>query len=86
MFGPTTFELKSWAIEIPVECSKDIVEIAFTGSHASYTDADTWYPSWASDGNLYLPWTDGLIGDEECISWNKEQAHTGQAKILGDDP
>jgi hypothetical protein len=33
--------------------------VAFTGRHAEYTGADTWYPSWANDGNLYSPWPDG---------------------------
>ena len=22
---------------------------------------DTWFPSWASDGHLYTPWTDGYV-------------------------
>ena len=35
--------------------------IGFTGRHAEYTQADTWYPSWASDDNMYSPWTDGSV-------------------------
>lgn len=71
---PQYVGLNSWANQVPVEDSQEIVDIAFTGQHAEYTHADTWYPSWASDGNLYSPWTDGSIGDEECISWNNEKA------------
>jgi hypothetical protein len=26
-----------------------------------YTRADTWYPTWAADDNLYSPWTDGYF-------------------------
>ncbi len=83
---PQHVGLNSWFNQLPVEHSKDFVAIGFTGSYANYTDADTWYPTWASDGNLYSPWTDGYIGDEQCISYNREKAHTGQAKIVGDNP
>ncbi|MHC4498371.1 MAG: hypothetical protein ACYS21_04560, partial [Planctomycetota bacterium] len=59
--------------------------------------ADTWYPSWAADGNLYSPWTDGwcprLDGGREKSSSNgyrgdrtRRQATTGQAIMIGDDP
>jgi len=70
----------------PFEPSKDIRGIAFTGRHATYTDADTWYPSWADDGNMYSGWTDGEIGKESCHSSGGAKAHTGNAKIIGDDP
>jgi len=52
-----------WKSEPPQDCpfepSRDIRGIAFTHNFAAYTDADTWYPSWASDGNMYSGWTDG---------------------------
>ena len=83
---PEYVGMNSWFVKIPVEHSKDIVNIAFTGRYANYTNADTWYPTWASDGNLYSPWTDGSIGDEKCSSYPGENAHTGQAKIVGNDP
>ena len=83
---PEYVGMNSWFVKIPVEHSKDIVNIAFTGRYANYTNADTWYPTWASDGNLYSPWTDGSIGDKECWSYPGENAHTGQAKIVGNDP
>lgn len=86
MIWPEYVGLNSWADQVPVEHSGEIVNIAFTGKHSEYTHADTWYPSWASDDNMYSPWTDGWIGDEQCISHNGEKAHTGQAKITGDDP
>ncbi|MGB2864937.1 MAG: hypothetical protein WBC05_16540, partial [Sedimentisphaerales bacterium] len=45
--------------DIPFEQSKELAGILFTGVHSDYRAADTWYPSWASDDNLYSPWTDG---------------------------
>lgn len=30
------------------------------GNHIA-NSADTWYPTWSSDGNLYTPWTDGSV-------------------------
>ncbi len=61
--------------------------IEFTGRYANYTKADTWYPSWASDGNLYSPWTDGTIGRMNFVwSAKRDKAETGYAKISGDDP
>ena len=51
--------------QIPADCpfahSDVILGITLTGRYRNYTHADTWYPSWASDGNLYSPWTDGYI-------------------------
>jgi len=78
-----------WASEVPPGCpferSKDLVAVAFTRNSVAYTDADTWYPSWASDGNMYSGWTDGEIG-EESVHSNGAKARTGNARIVGDDP
>ncbi len=79
-----------WKSEPPQDCpfepSRDIRGIAFTHNFAAYTDADTWYPSWASDGNMYSGWTDGEIGEESCHSSGGDRARTGNARITGDDP
>ena len=82
---PNYVKMDSWAIKFPVPRSEEIVDIGFTGRYATYEHADTWYPSWASDGNLYSPWTDGEVGKVGCSSAGKE-ARTGQAKIEGNDP
>jgi len=50
------------------ERSVDFKSITFTGKHAEYTEADTWYPSWASNGNMYSPYTDGKVFGNECWS------------------
>ena len=79
----------AWPSEPPAGCpfppSPTLRGIEFTGRHASYTNADTWYPSWASDGNLYSPWTDGKVGDVQSTSFGKNPC-TGHATILGDSP
>jgi len=80
---------KTWPGQAPADCpfpkSDAFVGISFTGRHAEYTEADTWYPSWASDGNLYSPWTDGKVNGLEAGSGGAG-ATTGHATILGDDP
>lgn len=54
-----------WADNTPEDCpfprSHSYSEIVFTGRFANYTDADTWYPSWADDDCMYSPWTDGYL-------------------------
>lgn len=77
----------------PFELSPDITGITFSGVHAEYTQADTWYPSWAEDGSLYSPWTDGTVVDS-CSSDSRSPLNadrggmtgTGQGRIRGDDP
>jgi hypothetical protein len=92
-----------WPNEPPRDCpfpqSSAFSGIVLTGRSASYTDADTWYPSWAADGQLYSPWTDGVVHGQACLSFHQRRvnkylldldrdtpASTGQAKIVGDDP
>jgi hypothetical protein len=80
---------KVWPNQPPPECpfpqSASLVGIGFTGRHAEYTGADTWYPSWAADGHQYSPWTDGNVNGLNSNSAGKN-ATTGQARIVGDDP
>lgn len=71
--------------EAPFQASQLIAGIRSTGSIATYTVADTWYPSWASDGNLYSPFTDGWVHGFKAWSVG-EEATTGQARISGDNP
>ncbi|MBU6399704.1 MAG: hypothetical protein KGS61_05250 [Verrucomicrobia bacterium] len=78
-----------WPSTPPPDCpfppSTDVAAVAFTGRHAEYAHADTWYPSWAADGNLYSPWTDGNVNGLGADSGGTN-ATTGFATILGDDP
>ena len=56
-----------WPSKTPADCpfppSGQFSGIEFTGRYRNYTNADTWYPTWADDGNLYSPWTDGYLLD-----------------------
>jgi len=100
-----SFEPFVWKSEPPAGCpfkpSKDLVGLRFTGIHSDYRFADTWYPTWAADGNLYSPWTDGDVHGENSNSdgyafvkegtiagFNTQprKATTGQAVLLGNDP
>ena len=81
--------------DCPFEPSKEIVGIAFLGVHSDYRVADTWYPSWASDGNLYSPWTDGSVPRLDGSRERSNSGHsgrpasmttTGQAVMEGSDP
>ena len=78
-----------WASQIPADCpfpkSPSLTGLFFTGRHSDYRCGDTFYPSWASDGNLYSPWTDGKTDGVGCQSW-QVPAHTGHAVMKGDDP
>ncbi|WP_194526981.1 hypothetical protein [Zobellia roscoffensis] len=72
----------------PVEQSSIFSGVIFTEKFANYTKADTWYPTWAEDGNLYSPWTDGTIGAGMDFVWSGKAGESirGHAKIEGDDP
>src|SRR5437899_1434096 len=90
-----------WPNEPPPECpfprSSALSRIVFSGRSATYTEADTWYPSWAADGDLYSSWTDGVVNGQACLSFQQRQvnkylfdldpdtpASTGQAGLAGD--
>lgn len=78
-----------WPSQPPAGCpfpaSQELVGVLFTGVHSDYRCGDTWYPSWASDGHQYSPWTDGVT-DGVGSSSGGEKAVTGQAVMIGDDP
>ena len=89
-----TFPPIAWKSEPPADCpypaSREITGITMLGVKSGFHFGDTWYPTWAADGNLYSPWTDGctwrLDGSHECSSSGGENATTGHAAIEGDDP
>ena len=78
-----------WPSEPPPDCpfqkSQTITGVAFTNRHAEYGHADTWYPSWAPNGAMYSPFTDGTVGAVRSMSVGPK-ATTGFAEIIGDDP
>ena len=79
-----------WDTPPPPDCpfprSKELVEIGFTGRHAEYTWADTWYPSWGADNRMYSCFTDGSVGNVRVGSGSGARAAVGHAIIVGDDP
>lgn len=74
--------------DCPFELSPTLRGVLFTGRHSDYQVGDTFYPSWASDGNLYSPWTDGQTDGIKCTSGGGlATGHkTGHAVMRGDDP
>ncbi|MCH7226890.1 hypothetical protein [Haloferula sp. A504] len=81
-----------WRQQVPQDCpfemSEDFAGVRFTGRHSDYHVGDTFYPSWAADGNLYSPWTDGVTDGVKCSSGGgvKSGFKTGHAVMIGDDP
>ncbi len=70
----------TWPSQVPVDCpfpkSNRLAGVFFSGRHSDYHCGDTWYPCWASDGNLYSPWTDGNTDGVSCGSWPGAKAQT----------
>ena len=54
----------------PYAPSTDLQGVTFTGRYATYTGADTWYLSWASDDACYTGWTDGNISKPMEEGWD----------------
>jgi hypothetical protein len=84
----------AWPSQPPEDCpfekSKQLSGVYFTGAQHTRNYGDTWYPSWASDGNMYSPWTDGNTEGMTSVSIENETdwkvAATGNAVMIGDDP
>ena len=74
------FEPFIWKSEPPADCpfppSRELTGVQFTGVYSDYHFADTWYPSWAADGNLYSPFTDGDVYGEDSNSDGFERPDT----------
>lgn len=81
-----------WPSQVPADCpfepSSSLSRVFFTGRYGDYHVADTIYPTWASDGHLYTPWTDGVTDGVRCSSGGNlaDGFKTGQAVMKGDDP
>lgn len=79
-----------WKDETPSDCpferSTAFVGVLFTGKASDYYCGDTFYPSWADDGHLYSPYTDGTTDGMTPSSGSAERATTGNAVLMGDDP
>src|SRR5258706_4469430 len=63
-------------------------EVRFTGRSfvAPQSGADTWYPSWASDGSLYSTFADGTVNGFTVQGYQgPDSQRTGHARIDGHD-
>jgi hypothetical protein len=84
-----------WPSTPPADCpfapSTDLVGVTFTGRHREYTNADCWFLSWASDGNMYSPFSDGVV-ENTLPDGTRERIRTigftdtAHGKVVGDDP
>ena len=74
----------------PFPQSNTIASLALTGRHREYEETDTWFPSWAADGNLYSPYADGWVkgvwSSGGGINTPDKLPAEGAVKIAGDDP
>jgi hypothetical protein len=81
-----------WKSQVPDDCPFELSPmfdgVRFTGRHSDYNVGDTFYPSWASDGHLYSPWTDGHLEGTRCSSGGHLDRgfRTGHAVMRGNDP
>lgn len=73
----------------PLPQSRSYAGLRFTGKQTNYLKSihcDTWYPSWAADGNLYSSCTDGSIkgSSGKTIDMNSQWGRTaGWFRELG---
>lgn len=79
-----------WPSQPPDDCpfpkSQAIKGITFTGRSACYGYADNWFPSWASDDNLYSSFSDGEVGGVRAASNAGAHATSGYARLSGSSP
>ena len=65
VYESESYEPMDWVSKPPADCpfepSEEIVGVSFTGRNRAYTNADCWNLSWASDGNMYSPFSDGTV-------------------------
>ncbi|MDO6518102.1 DUF7402 domain-containing protein [Zobellia uliginosa] len=71
--------------ECPFEQSMTFKGIYFTGKNSDYYTGDTFYPTWASDGNLYSPFADGTTDGVTSYSADPTST-TGNVVMIGDNP
>ena len=71
--------------DTPFAASPFQIGMKQVGGFATYTIADTWYPSWGTDDNLYSPFTDGYVHGVPSNSAGVG-ATTGHAVIRGSNP
>ena len=102
--APEPLSYRIWNTQPPADCpferSETLLGLGFTGKSVNYGAADTWYPSWAKDGKLYSPFTDGnankvsawSIGERAVVGFTVMEAENpynlkfGRTGIIAGDP
>lgn len=88
--GQTQQQMRIWNDAPPFRCpfeqSNAFNAVGFTGEIWAGGNADTFYPSWGKDGNLYSCFTDGTVDGITVSSRGKEKSQIGYLTILGDQP
>jgi hypothetical protein len=80
----THYQHFTWDTTCPSACpfsASSYCRLQFTGRWATYTAADTFYPTWGADDVLYSPWADGSIGTYSAACPN-----TGHCSVEGNNP
>lgn len=80
-YNPTSWGANYLPKDSGLKLSKEFGGISFTGRYASYTNADTWYLTYGSDGAMYSSYTDGSVNGQTGWSPNPRCA-----KVVGYDP
>lgn len=70
----------------PFEQSSQFSGIGFTGNIWTGGKADTFYPSWGKDGNMYSCFTDGKVDDIRVSSRGRETSKIAYLTIKGGSP
>jgi hypothetical protein len=71
----------------PFVRSKRLCRIAFTGRYAHYGNSgDTFFPTWASNGNLYTPYADGWIDGIRAACYLGKKSMAAGLALVGSNP
>ena len=74
--------------DLPFELSNALSDFEYDAADNAVPPgihADTWYPAWSADGDLYSSWTDGSVFGVSSSSAG-HSATTGFAIVAGADP
>ena len=97
LFGTMTMihgatDWKPWHVPIPADIpfpwSTHLSRFMYDDAkNPQYGGADTWYPSWSKQGDLFTPWTDGTVNGITAMSLGSPyNCSQGFARVVGEDP
>jgi hypothetical protein len=71
----TPKSLEALPKDCPLPLSHVLSGLEYTGKMTAMEGADTWYPTWAADGNLYTPFADGVVSGQRS-NCNRHESMT----------